>query len=386
MSDYWFECVNCRKTWDSSEWRYLCPVCSKDNTPKLPPKGVLWMRYNFPKNSTQLNIDELLSHLWPVNSQDFFPPLRVGKTPLYSFSDFENKKLDFQLLIKDDSQNPSYSFKDRASYLVSAFAKEHNWNTLVTASTGNAGSSLAAICAANHQKAVILLPKTAPKAKIMQVQMYGAELRKINGSYDDAYEESILISKKNNWFNRNTAYNPLTIEGKKSVSYEIFDQLNGECPQMIFVPVGDGVILSGVYKGFEDLLQMGLIKEMPTMVAVQAKGSANIVRNIKNNVMEFPKVKTIADSIAVDVPRNFYMAVHYLKEYKGKSISVTDEQIMEASYRMASSFGLFAEPASAAAFAGFIQWRKEYGIPNDTKVLVLHTASGLKDIEAVGNK
>ncbi len=384
MSNYWFECVNCGKTWDSSEWRYLCPNCSKDNSPDKPPKGVLWIRYIFPENPSQLDVDELLFHLWPIKSQDSFPILRVGNTPLYSFSYFENEKLDFQLLIKDDSQNPSYSFKDRASYLVSAFAKENNWNTIVAASTGNAGSSLAAMCAANHQKAVILLPHTSPKAKLIQVQMYGAELIKIKGNYDDAYEESLSLSKKNNWFNRNTAYNPLTIEGKKSVSYEVYDQLKGECPQMIFVPVGDGVIISGVYKGFEDLLQMGLIKEMPTIVAVQAQGSANIIRNIKNSILEFPKASTIADSIAVDVPRNFYMVVHYLKKYNGKSIAVTDKQIMEAAFNMSTAFGLFAEPASAAAFAGFIHWSKENGIPKDIKVLILHTGSGLKDVEAIG--
>ena len=379
-NNYHYKCVNCNKEWDASEIRYLCPSCSTKNTEDAPPKGVLFMHYDYTKPEKGISNKDLLLSVWPISNKDSLPQLRVGQTPLYSFCKIGEESLNFKLLIKDDSQNPSYSFKDRASALVSAFAKEHDINTIVTASTGNAGSSLAAICASQNQQAIILLPKSAPAAKLAQVEMYGAKLIKVDGNYDQAFNESIKMSELNGWFNRNTAYNPLTIEGKKSVSFEIFEQTNGEIPDMIFVPVGDGVIISGIYKGFEDLMKLGLIKKIPVIIAVQAENSANIVNNLGENKPEFPPATTKADSISVDIPRNFYMAKWFIKKYKGESIKVSDSQIQAAAGLMSSSFGLFAEPASAAAFAGFINYKETQSIPINSKVLIMHTGSGLKDI------
>ncbi len=379
-NNYHYKCVNCNKEWDASEIRYLCPSCSTQNTEDAPPKGVLFMHYEYNKPKETISSEDLLLSVWPINNKNSLPKLRVGQTPLYSFSKIGEEQLNFELLIKDDSQNPSYSFKDRASALVSAFAKEHNINTIITASTGNAGSSLAAICASQNQQAIILLPQSAPAAKLAQVEMYGAKLIKVDGNYDQAFNESIKMADLNNWFNRNTAYNPLTIEGKKSVSFEIYEQTKGDIPDLIFVPVGDGVIISGVYKGFEDLMKLGLIRKVPVIIAVQAENSANIVNNLDKKDPDFPAATTKADSISVDIPRNFYMAKWFLKKYCGKAIKVSDLQIQEAAGLMSSSFGLFAEPASAAAFAGFINYKEEYSIPKNSKVLILHTGSGLKDI------
>lgn len=378
--DYYYQCINCNKEWDASEIRYLCPSCSAQNTIDAPPKGVLFVHYDYSKVNSKLSSEDLLLSVWPINDKNSLPKLRVGQTPLYSFSKMGEEPFDFELLIKDDSQNPSYSFKDRASALVSAFAKEQGLETIVTASTGNAGSSLAAICASQNQKAIILLPSSAPLAKLVQVEMYGAQLIKVDGNYDQAFDESIILSEENGWFNRNTAYNPLTIEGKKSVSFEIYEQTKGRIPDLIFVSVGDGVIISGVYKGFEDLFKIGLIEKVPVIVAVQAENSANIVNNLDKEKPAFPPATTKADSISVDIPRNFYMASWFLKEYKGKTVKVSDQEINQAAGHMASSFGLFAEPASAAAYAGFLSFKQKVKIPDNAKVLVLHTGSGLKDI------
>lgn len=377
---YYYQCVNCNKKWDAGEFHYLCPSCSDANTIDAPPKGVLFIHYDYANIPSDLSEDELQLAVWPINDLTSLPKLKVGHTPLYSFYQVGEESLDFKLMIKDDSQNPSYSFKDRASALVSAYAKEHHIKTIITASTGNAGSSLAAICASQNQKAVILLPQAAPAAKLVQVEMYGAQLIKVNGNYDQAFDQSIKMSEEHNWFNRNTAYNPLTIEGKKSVSFEIFHQTNGDIPDMIFVPVGDGVIIAGVYKGFEDLYKMGLITKMPIIIAVQAERSANIVNNLDAKYPQFPTATTKADSISVDIPRNFYMAKWFLNKYHGKTVKVNDEEIQEASATMASCYGLFAEPASAASFAGFLSFKKDNMIESNSKVLVLHTGSGLKDI------
>jgi threonine synthase len=267
--------------------------------------------------------------------------------------------------------------------VVSAFAKENGADTIVTASTGNAGSSLAGICASQRQKAIVLVPVSAPVAKLTQIIMYGATIIPVKGTYDDAFELSLKATEHFGWYNRNTAYNPLTIEGKKTVSFEIFDQLQESIPDRIFVPVGDGVIISGVYKGFEDLLKLGIIDKIPTIVAVQSSGSDNLIRNLNNENFEVKLSHTLADSISVDYPRNFYMAQNFLKKHKGEWITVSDEEIIHASKTLAATTGLFAEPAAAAAFAGMQKYNTENKIPEASKNVVLLTGSGLKDIKSL---
>jgi len=215
---YFFECVNCNSNFNNDEVIYLCPICEKNNNKCTPPKGVLKTLYNYNKLiDKKKSIHELSkSHyidLLPIVSSKNLGYLKVGKTPLYKINHLGKEKLDFNLLLKDDSQNPTFSFKDRASVLVSAIAKERNISTIVAASTGNAGSSLAGICASQNQSAVILVPANAPVAKLTQVIMYGAILVPVDGNYDTAFDLSIQISNQMGWFNRNTAYNPFTIEG-----------------------------------------------------------------------------------------------------------------------------------------------------------------------------
>ncbi|NTW31255.1 MAG: threonine synthase [Bacteroidetes bacterium] len=311
------------------------------------------------------------------------PYLKVGNSPLYKITSLDNNLLNFELFLKDDSQNPTFSFKDRASAIVSAFAKENGIDTIVAASTGNAGSSLAGICAAQKQKAIVFVPAKAPKAKLTQILMYGAQIVPVDGTYDNAFDLSIEATKKFGWYNRNTAYNPFTIEGKKTVSFELFAQLNQNVPDRIFVPVGDGVIISGVYKGFEDLLKLGIIDKIPVIVAVQAIGSSNIINNIeRENFISAPS-NTIADSISVDIPRNFNMAKKFIVENKGKTLAVSDEEIISASKVLSMRTGIFAEPAAATAFAGFLSYYWNGRLEKDSKNIVLLTGSGLKDLNAV---
>ena len=385
-SKFIYECTDCGRQIPAGEIIYLCPDCSAKQLPDRPPLGVLKVIYDY-KALSELSFGKLMEdqflQLLPVDHSSSFPNLRVGQTPLYEIHALDGQVSDFQLFLKDDSQNPTFSFKDRASALVSAFAKENGIDTIVAASTGNAGSSLAGICAAQGQQAVIFVPATAPKAKLTQIMMYGATLLPVAGNYDQAFDLSIQATKRFGWYNRNTAYNPLTIEGKKTVSFEIFGQLHEQVPDFIFVPVGDGVIISGVYKGFEDLLQMGIIEKMPVVVAVQAAGSCNLVENIgKEEFRIFPS-ETIADSISVDIPRNFNMAAAYLSKYHGLAVTVSDDAILSASSILARNTGIFTEPASAAAFAGFLDYKNRFLIPKASTNVVLLTGSGLKDLRAV---
>jgi len=382
---FFYECIDCRKTYESSKVIYLCSECEKQNNEKFPPKGVLKTIYHYCEITDDFNSLHKKSFLdlLPIKSVGSLPFLKVGNTPLYRIKSIDDNDFNFELYLKDDSQNPTFSFKDRASAVVSAYAKENNIDTIIAASTGNAGSSLAGMCAAQKQKAVIFVPAAAPKAKLTQIMMYGAQIVPVDGTYDNAFDLSIEATNKYGWYNRNTAFNPLTIEGKKTVSFELFAQLNQNLPDRIFVPVGDGVIISGVYKGFEDLLKLGIINKIPTIVAVQAIGSSNIVNNINNNEFISTPSKTIADSISVDIPRNYRMAKKYLGEYNGETMLVSDEEIMAASKVLSSRTGIFAEPAASAAFAGFLSYYWDGQFEKGSKNVVLLTGSGLKDLNAV---
>ncbi len=382
-----YQCTNCQKEYPAEKVYYLCPECELNYSDELPPKGVLKVLYDYDDLIDKLNFNKLKQNYWidllPLNNLKSLPKLKIGNTPLYHFQNLGKEKLGFDLYLKDDSQNPTFSFKDRASAIVSAFAKEKGLNTIVAASTGNAGSSIAGICASQGQRAIVLVPASAPLAKLTQIVMYGARIIPVKGTYDDAFDLSVKATKHFGWYNRNTAYNPLTIEGKKTVSFELFDQLKESIPDRIFVPVGDGVIISGVYKGFEDLLNLGFIEKIPTIIAVQSSGSDNLIRNINTEDFEAKSSQTIADSISVDYPRNFYMARDFLKKYNGEWLTITDVEIIEASKSLATTTGLFAEPAAAASFAGMLRYKESGKISKGSKNVVLLTGSGLKDIKSL---
>jgi threonine synthase len=383
-----FKCTDCGKEYIAGSTMYLCPACSSGNTATTPPHGVLKIVYDYRKIlKTRPGFESLKNSgfidLLPIESIKSMPALRIGNTPLYLTGEINGKKLPFDLYLKDDSQNPTYSFKDRASALVSAYAKEKKLGTIVAASTGNAGSSLAGICASQHQKAIIMVPEKAPLAKLTQIIMYGARIIPVKGTYDEAFDLSIKATEEFGWYNRNTAFNPLTIEGKKTVSFELVEQLRFHMPDRIFVPVGDGVIISGVYKGFEDMLMLNIIDKMPVIVAVQSEKSDNLVRNIGRKKYEIVPSTTIADSISVDIPRNFYMAQQYIRHYSGEVMTVTDEEILDASAVLSKSTGLFAEPAAATAFAGMLSYKNNGKITENSTNVVMLTGSGLKDLKSV---
>jgi len=384
-----YKCVDCGKEFVTNEVMYLCPLCSKENTTTTPPKGVLKAVYDYHKmQKLGIEFSDLKKNdfidLLPIASKDSFPILKVGKTPLYFIEKLEQNSLPFELYLKDDSQNPTFSFKDRASTLVSAFAKENRLNTIVAASTGNAGSSLAGVCASQGQQAIIMVPEKAPLAKLTQIIMYGAKIVPVKGTYDEAFDLSVKATEVFGWYNRNTAFNPLTIEGKKTVSFEMIEQLKFKVPDRVFVPVGDGVIISGVYKGFEDLLMLNLIDRMPTIVAVQSAKSDNLVRNIGKKTFEIVPSTTIADSISVDIPRNFYMAQQFIQKYNGETLIVSDEEIMNASMVLSKNTGIFSEPAATTAFAGLLSYQKNGKIADKSSNVVMLTGSGLKDLKSVG--
>jgi len=311
--------------------------------------------------------------------KEFFPPIPVGNTPLWKPVKLREQTGFASLYLKDDTLNPTGSLKDRASFLVAAFARKYGVRDVVVASTGNAASSMAGIGAAAGLNVRIFIPASAPKAKMVQALQYGADVTLVDGTYDKAFDMSIEYTEKHGGLNRNTAFNPMTIEGKKTAALEVFAQLK-KMPDYVFVPTGDGVILSGVYKGFKDIINAGLADKMPVIYAAQAEGSSALCRALKNGDFGKPVASsTVADSIAVEVPRGGYYALKALKEYGGRCVTVSDNEIIKAQSELAAVSGLFAEPSSSAAYAGFLKVKGD--LPADSTVVLLITGSGLKDID-----
>ena len=381
MLSFGYRCSECGREYEITPDRMLCDDCSAKQLNNEPLRGILQVKLTGNVDRGSGTTPAWTAYdLLPVERR-WFPSIPVGNTPLWEPERLREELGMPKLYLKDDTANPTGSLKDRASYLVAAYACSQGIDRIVVASTGNAGSSMAGVGAAAGLQVRLYLPAAAPPAKMTQSLQYGADLVKVEGTYDEAFAQSLAYSKEHGGLSRNTGYNPLTIEGKKTVSLEIFRQLGEKAPDYVFVSAGDGVILSGLFKGFEDLVELGFAEKMPTICMVQAEGSQAISRALEAGSFGPPSsAKTIADSISVDVPSAGYFAVGRMKRHGGRPVIVTDEEILAAQCRLASTTGLFAEPAAAAAAAGFFSIRNE--LPEDATVVLLITGSGLKDVDS----
>jgi threonine synthase len=315
-------------------------------------------------------------------------PLRAaGWTPVYRLAPLALKLGLQELWLKDESRNPTASFKDRASAIVVGRARETGAEVVVTASTGNAGAALAGMAAAVGQKAIIFAPKSAPPAKVAQLLVYGAKVILVDGSYDDAFDLTIKAAAEFGWYCRNTGFNPFTAEGKKTAAFEIWEwhrsSRNPLASLTIFVSVGDGNIISGIHKGFKDLQALGWLEKMPRIIGVQAEGSAAIANAFHAGTEKIVPVsaQTIADSISVDLPRDGVRAVRAARETSGTYICVSDDEILHAIAAL-GPLGIFAEPAGATAYAGLVKAVAQGVVGPDDPILVMNTGSGLKDVRA----
>lgn len=375
MSAFTYRCSQCGREYEITPDRLVCDDCAAGQTADQPLFGLLEV-----VNEGAVPADWTVFDFLPVG-REWFPPIPVGNTPLWEPARLRKSTGFAGLYLKDDSCNPTGSFKDRASALVAAFARRENIDRIVLASTGNAGSSMCGVGAAAGLKVRLYLPAAAPPAKLVQSLQYGADVIRVEGTYDEASAQAMAYIAEHGGLSRNTGHNPLTIEGKKTVSLEIFRQLGDRVPDYVFVSTGDGVILSGVFRGFDDLLSAGFTDRMPTMVAVQAEGSCAITRALRDGGFSAPEPSaTVADSISVDVPAAGHFAVDRLRRHRGRAVTVSDDAILAAQTELASGSGLFAEPAAAAAWAGFAAVQDE--LEPDATIVVLITGSGLKDVDS----
>lgn len=381
MTPFKYCCTECHRTYERDQVRYLCPDCSPGVEPRVPLRGVLEVVFDYEAVARELEARPGdFSVLRPVE-EEFLPNYSVGNTPLVAAPRLGEALGYSRLMVKNDSLNPSGSLKDRASFLVVAEAARLGEDRIVTASTGNAASALAAVCAAAGRKAVIFVPSAATRAKLVQIVLYGAEVIVIDGTYDDAFRLSIEYTQARGGLNRNTAYHPFTIEGKKTAALEIFTQNGNRAPDAVIVPMGDGVIVSGIYKGFRDLKQCGLIDRLPRLIGVQAKGSDAIHRYVvSGEYRDADTPRTIADSISVAAPSAAHPARKAIVESGGFTVIVSDEEILNAQSLLCRTTGVFAEPAASTVVAALGRIGSDQ-LDRSAEIVLLVTGHGLKDTE-----
>ncbi len=381
------KCVICGKSYQPPEVMYTCPVCGE--------AGTLDVLYDYDALKNTVDRDEIsrsqLTSVWryksliPVAPDAAIPPLTVGWTPTYETPRLAERLGVRKAWVKDEGRNPTGSLKDRASVLVITRAMEQGIQIVSTASTGNAAAALAGIAASvPDMKTIIFVPATAPEAKIAQLLVYGASVILVEASYDVAFDLCMEICIEQGWYCRNTGVNPFTTEGKKTVSLEIAEQLHWHVPDVVVVSVGDGSIISGVYKGFYDMLQLGWIQRIPRIIGVQSSGSMALVHAWENHIagqdMTPMPAETLADSISAGLPRDRVKALRAVRETDGAYVAVDDSAIIAAIPEVARLTGVFAEPAAAAAFAGAQTALQSGRIRHDDSVLLLLTGNGLKDV------
>ena len=374
------KCVRCGKIYEAVPQLTNC-ACG----------GILDIVYDYDYIKTRLTRETLAGRrdnsMWryrellPVEEDTQAPPLRVGWSPLYEAKALAEELGIGRLYVKDDGLNPTASLKDRASSMAVAKALEAGARVIACSSTGNAASSLAGNAAAAGLKTYIFVPSRAPKGKVAQLMTFGATVISVQGSYEETFELSKAAIEKWGWYNRNAAINPYLSEGKKTVGLEIMEQLNWEVPDYIAISVGDGCTIAGLWKGLKDLHAIGLIDRLPRLISAQAEGCCPLNRAIETGEAWQPmEENTLADSIAVGVPRNADKALMAIRESNGLTVNVSDAEIMAAQKLLGRTCGVFGEPAGVTGAAGLKKLCEQGRIERDAAVVSVVTGNGLKDV------
>ena len=379
---------------------YRCTLCGAQlpynesmTCPHCGEKGILDIQFDYTYIKKNLLSKEGLANcrdnsmwrykaLMPLKDRDFSPFLRVGWTPLYQSRRLGSELGLKKLYIKDDGLNPTASLKDRASGVAVAKAVELGYDTIACSSTGNAASSCAGNAARMGVKTIIFVPSRAPEGKVAQLMIFGAKVVSVLGDYKATFDLSKAAIAKYGWYNRNAGINPILTEGKKTVALEIAEQLRWEPTDWVACSVGDGCTIGGVYNGFHDLYALGFIDRIPKILGVQSSGCCPFVdAEREGRDLEPCEENTLADSIAVGVPRNPRKARRAVSASGGAWIAVSDEQILEAMRLLGRTEGVFGEPAGVTATAGVRQAMAQGIIKPGETVTTINTGSGLKDVK-----
>lgn len=380
------QCLICKHEYEPFEVEYVCPNHGYEGRLDVlyDYEGIkeIWEKKQLQSdaNHTMWRYQPVLP-VKPDNITQFLP---VGGTPLFHAKKLGKKLGVNHLYLKCDLFNPTASLKDRASIVAVIRAMEKKQSVITAASCGNAAASLAGMTAAvSGMHSVLFVPKTAPKEKITQINVYGAIVFLVNDTYDAAFDLCLKASDTFGWYSRNTGYNPYLSEGKKTVMLEVCEQLHWQVPDHVFVAVGDGCIIGSLGKAIRDLIMLGWISNTPRIYGVEAQGAAALYNAWKQgNEQIIPVIpRTIADSIAVSAPRDSLKAFRTVRESNGEFLAISDTNILQAMKLLAQTSGIFAEPAGATGLAGAISMINEGKIDTNDTIVVLVTGSGLKDTQ-----
>jgi threonine synthase len=328
--------------------------------------------------------------LMPVHSEASPVTLGEGNTPLLRTSKFKGVFDHNEIYIKNESVNPTLSFKDRPLSVALTVAKQFNVEKVVTASTGNTGVAAAAFAARAGLPCKIYIPKGTPQEKIIMMELYGAEIEIVDGTFSDAYDVAGVEAVKNDWLNLTSTFlNPFAIEGDKTLAYEVYEQFGG-VPDWIVIPIGAGPLLVSCYKGFKELQLAGEISTLPRMVGVQAKNCSPIVEAFEKQAKVVEpwslSSKTVASGIAdplTTYPQDGTRTLTAIYESKGCAIAVSDQQILDCQKTLARNEGIFGEPSSVTSVAA-LEVMKEKGFLNEYEsVICVVTGHGLKDLKSI---
>ena len=375
------ECALCRLEHEAHQLHNLCRACGKP----------LLVRYDLERAKVTLTKESLLSRrsdMWryrevlPVQSDSNLISLGEGLTPLIRAPRLERKLGVHELHIKDESQNPTQSFKARGMSTAVSMARELGVKKLAVPSAGNAAGALAAYAARAGLKAFIFMPRDTPRANILECKQTGAHVTLMDGLITDCGAEVGRRKEKEGWFDVSTLKEPYRVEGKKTLGYELAEQFNWRLPDVIIYPTGGGTGLIGMWKAFDEMQQMGWIgSARPRMVSVQAEGCAPIVRAFEEDQRfadEFPDAQTTASGLRVPKAIGDFLILDAIRESGGMAISVTDEELIAATREIGTFEGVFCAPEGAACLPALKKLKEAGEVTLRDRVVMFNTGAGVK--------
>jgi len=375
------ECSSCGLQHDRSRLQNLCTSCGK---PLLAIVDLAAASRTLTRESLATRDKSLWRYREVLPLPDDVAPVSLGEggTPLLRAQQFAN---DVELWIKDESLNPTQSFKARGMSVAVSMAKYLGATKLAVPSAGNAGGALAAYAARAGLEAHIFMPRDTPRANIVECRELGADVTLIDGLITDCGAEIARRKTKEGWFDMSTLKEPYRVEGKKTLGYELAEQCDWQLPDAILYPTGGGTGLIGMWKAFDEMEALGWIgNKRPRMFAVQATGCAPIVRAFEageKNASEFPDAQTIASGLRVPKAIGDFLMLDILRQSNGGAVAVDDKEMMQTARDVGAKEGLFVCPEGAACFAALKSLRLTGKVASGERVIIFNTGSGIKYLD-----
>src|SRR5690242_5740384 len=379
------ECALCGLEHEARLLHNLCTACGKP----------LLVRYDLERAKMFLNKQSLAARrpdIWryrevlPVENDNNIVSLGEGWTPLLRATRLARRVGIQDVFIKDESQNPTQSFKARGMATAVSMAKELGVTKLAVPSAGNAAGALAAYAARAGLEAFIFMPRDTPRANVVECEQTGAHVTLMDGLITDCGAEVGRRKEAEGWFDVSTLKEPYRVEGKKTLGYELAEQLDWKLPDVIIYPTGGGTGLIGMWKAFDEMEQMGWIgSKRPRMVTVQAAGCAPIVRAFeagKRFADEFPNAATTASGLRVPKAIGDFLIIDALHTSGGTAIAVTDDELIAATKEIGAAEGIFCAPEGAACLPALKKMMNDGLVKSDERVVLFNTGSGVKYLES----